>query len=427
MAAETKNKGKISYILQAINSIPLLLFSFIIMVVGTHSFTQAMYAEVEAELSNVSSNLVTMYDVLFPGNYELVGETSYQLFKGDHNLTNDYSLIDRIKEETGLDITLFYQNTRILTTLTGENGKRIVGSGAPEVVVRDVLNTGEPKFYKKTIIYSSSFFSYYVPLCNRDGTVVGMLFVGKPTADVDASIRRALYPLLLAAILLAVLVSVFNFLYTGNIVSVLLQIHAFLKEVSAGNLNAKLSPSILRRDDELGEIGQSAITMRRSLYTLVEQDSLTFLSNRRSGDRQLREIMADSFAKGVPFCVAIGDIDFFKHINDTYGHDCGDLVLKNVAAILRSHMHGIGFAARWGGEEFLLVFKNMNPDEALASLNQLLETIRSTENEYDGQIIKVTMTFGITPGNAGSVKDLLRNADQKLYQGKTGGRDRIIS
>lgn len=424
---KSTGKGKISYVLQTITTLPLLLFGLIILGVGTHRFTKSMYSEVEIELSNVSGNIVTMFDALYPGNYMLKDEGTTRLYKGGHDLTADYVLIDRIKGDTGMEITLFYQDTRALTTIMDSDGGRIIGSAAPAEVIEEVLKNGNPKFYKKTLIHGSNYFSYYVPLRNRDNVVVGMLFVGKPTAEVDAFVRRSLYPLLAVDIILAILTSLLTFLYTKKFVAVLMQIHSFLKEVSTGNLDAKLSSAVLKRNDELGEIGQSAITMQRSLYTLVEQDALTSLCNRRSGDKKLRQVMEASAAKGTPFCVAIGDIDFFKRVNDTYGHEGGDVVLQNLAAVMRSHMHKIGTVARWGGEEFLLIFENMNLDTAIESLNQLMNTIRDAECSYQGQTIKVTMTFGIVPGDAGDAGKNLRGADEKLYEGKAGGRNCIVS
>ena len=256
---------------------------------------------------------------------------------------------------------------------------------------------------------------------------MGMIFVGKPTAKVDAAIQKAVYPLFIANVILIIIVSLFTSLYTKGFVTSLMQIHRFLKAVSNGNLDTGLSSKLLNRRDELGEIAHSALTMQHSLHMLVEQDALTQLANRRSGDRKLREIVSNSFSSGREFCVVLGDIDFFKKVNDTYGHECGDLVLKNVSYILRTHMREKGLAARWGGEEFLLVFDGKGKEEALQILERILDDIRSMESEFDGQKIKVTMTFGLTVGNTDDVTALLRSADEMLYRGKTTGRNRIIS
>lgn len=396
------------------------------MLLGTHLFTKSMYTEVEDDLHNVAVSLKTTLDILYPGDYRLEGEMSYRLYKGDQDLTGDYALIDQIREQTGLDITLFYQDTRILTTVTDKNGQRIIGTGAPEEVIKNVLTANEARFYNNTQIYGTSYFSYYMPLCNQDGSVVGMLFVGKPSANVDAAIQDAIYPLIVADIALALITAVFIFLYTKKFASNLLQIHRFLKEVSSGNMNAKLDSKLVRRGDELGEIAVSALDMQRSLRNLINRDSLTSLSNRRSGDIRLRKIIEEASSQGTPFCVAIGDIDLFKKVNDTYGHECGDLVLQGVANVLRQFMHGIGFAARWGGEEFLLVFEQADLDQAYSHLEALLDKIRALEIQYNDQLIKVTMTIGVAPGSNCDMKDLIRIADEKLYEGKSAGRNRIV-
>lgn len=421
-----KSKGKIAYVLQSISIIPLLIFGIVILLLGSSIFTDAMYSEVEAELNNVSSNLVTSLDALYPGDYELVGETSYRLYKGDNDLTGDYSLIDRIKQNTGLDITLFYQDTRILTTLFDRDGARLVGSGAPDTVIEDVLKPGRAAFYKKVMIYGVPYFSYYVPLKNSDGTVAGMLFVGKPTADVDASVRSSIYPLVIVDLLFMIVVSVIVFLYTRRFTSALLQIHSFLKEVSTGNMGTDLPPEVLKRKDELRDIGRSALNMQRSLHNMIEQDALTSLANRRFGDQQLRQITRDYISNNKHFCIAIGDIDNFKKVNDTFGHDCGDVVLKNVAGILRHHMRDHGFAARWGGEEFLLVFQNMDLEEARQILTDTLDEIRAWECNYDEISFHVTMTFGLIQADTDNVTELLRTADDQLYIGKNHGKNQIV-
>lgn len=419
-------KGKIAYILQTINIIPLLIFGFLIMLLGTNLFTRAMHAEVEEELRNVASSLETMLDALYPGDYRLDGETSYRLYKGDQDLTAEYTLIDKLREQTGLDITLFYHDTRILTTVTDRNDQRIVGTGAPDDVMQRVFENHETCFYTNAMIYGTSYFAYYMPLRNQDGSVVGIVFAGKPSAKVDSSIQAAILPLIAADVLLAIIVAVFIFLYTKKFASDVLQIHDFLKEVSSGNMNAKLDSKVVRRRDELGEIAVSALNMQRSLRTMIDRDTLTSLLNRRSGDIRLRKTMDEFVSNNFPFCVSIGDIDLFKKVNDTYGHECGDLVLKKVSEVLRQHMHGIGFAARWGGEEFLLVFQQSELDSAYRSLETLLERIRALEINYNDQLIKVTMTFGIAPGCNCDMKDLIRAADEKLYEGKTSGRNQVV-
>lgn len=420
------NRRKLGQTLQIINIIPLLIFGALTLVVSHQYYKYTMYNEVKQELKYVANNVNTLVDMLYPGDYIYNSDTQ-SLYKGKHNITSSHELVDEIKADTNLEITLFYQETRILTTLYSRSSStRIIGTQAPDNVIEDVLNKDEDEFYNKVSIYDSFYFSYYMPLHNSDGSIVGMIFVGKPTKDVNAAIQQSLYPIFVISLLSMLIISLFLFFYTHRLVRVLRCIRTFLLDVSTGDLDAELDFTVTQRKDEFGDIGRSAVSMQNSLRTLVEQDALTGLLNRRSANRKLKNIIRDFKTSNTPFCVAIGDIDFFKKVNDTYGHDCGDMILKEISAQLDSHMHQKGFVARWGGEEFLLVYENSNIREAYNMMETLLNDIRNMENPYDGQIIKITMTLGLTEGNSTDMTQILRNADQLLYKGKTEGRNQIV-
>lgn len=424
---QNKSGSKISYTLQIIGLLPLLALGIAMLFFTSQWFTKTMYQEVERELYDATKSATTLLNAAYPGDYHLEGDVAYLLYKGETDITRDYSLLDQFKEDTGLDITLFYQDTRILTTLYNAQGERIVGSGAPDIVIRDVLNTGENHFYTHTLINGKAYFSYYIPLRNQDGSVVGMLFVGRPSETVSLSIQNYVYPLTWLIIGFVALVSVCIYFYTRRFVAVLLHIHSFLSDVASGNLNATLDHSVTKRSDELGDIGRCALSMQRSLRTMIEQDALTELYNRRSGDKKLRQVFEESRSSGQSFAIAIGDIDFFKKVNDTYGHECGDAVLKNVSALLKQHMWHRGFAARWGGEEFLLVFENVDLAEARKQLELLMDKIHELDTLYEGQHVKVNMTFGLICDPDKDIHALLKEADGKLYIGKTNGRNQVVS
>lgn len=125
--------------------------------------------------------------------------------------------------------------------------------------------------------------------------------------------------------------------------------------------------------------------------------------------------------------IAIGDIDFFKKFNDTYGHECGDKVLQSLAEMFSKEMSGNGAIARWGGEEFLFLFENMNGDEAHTFLLMLQRKVNQMEIPYENEILRVHMTFGLSEYDFGiSLDDNIKIADDRLYKGKTTGRNCII-
>ena len=165
--------------------------------------------------------------------------------------------------------------------------------------------------------------------------------------------------------------------------------------------------------------------MAGSLKKLVEYDALTELNNRRSADKKLEEIRVKAVEMGNKYCVCISDIDFFKKVNDTYGHEMGDVILKSVADKLKAGMVGKGFSARWGGEEFLLIFENRELDIARRELSMIMDEVRTIYiPDTDRQI---TMSFGLTALVPGETTDeTLKRADDNLYEAKETGRNQII-
>lgn len=163
----------------------------------------------------------------------------------------------------------------------------------------------------------------------------------------------------------------------------------------------------------------------KELEAMATTDTLTKLWNRL----HLMNYMADKVKhQNYEFLsIAIGDIDFFKKINDTYGHECGDLVLKKLAEVFREKMDGHGVVARWGGEEFIFLYEHANGDEAKAKLSELQMAVNKLEIIYNGHILHVTMTFGLVEYEyEHSLDDNIQLADERLYLGKQAGRDRIV-
>nr|WP_240943212.1 tetratricopeptide repeat-containing diguanylate cyclase [Planosporangium thailandense] len=159
------------------------------------------------------------------------------------------------------------------------------------------------------------------------------------------------------------------------------------------------------------------------------RDPLTGLYNRRRVEERLPALLAEAAETGGVVAVAIVDLDHFKQINDQCSHETGDLVLKAVAGYLGSAPAEGGFAARLGGEEFVLVL----PGDDSAQAVRRCEKVRRLVHAHDwapltGQL-PVTASFGVAVSSAdtGSPADLLRAADQNLYAAKRAGRDRVVA
>lgn len=164
------------------------------------------------------------------------------------------------------------------------------------------------------------------------------------------------------------------------------------------------------------------------IHKMASTDPLTKLMNRRSMVEYMQK-QINSYDRGElqQFSIAIGDIDFFKKVNDTYGHEAGDDVLKAVASCIESTIHGNGKVARWGGEEFLLLFRDLNGDQARIELEKVRETIEKLVVNSADLTIQVTMTFGLEEyDNYEGVDRIISKADEKLYMGKESGRNKVV-
>lgn len=425
-------KGKIYYSMQLISLLPIIIFGILILAFGTISFTKTMTQEVFGHLDTSAHLFIALLDSNYPGDYvlrdkEVNGQTVYSLYKGDMDITTKFELVDHFKEDTGMDITIFYKDTRILTTVLDWNNKRIVGTGAPDHIMAEVQETNQVQFYNNALVNSEKYFACYHPLTNEDGSVVGMIFVGKPVKDVKTRIDGSLNPIIIFGLISLVIASIISYSYAKNYITVLQKLKTFFKKTATGNLNVKMDAGILKRNDEFAEIASSAVSMQKSLRNMVELDGLTNLLNRRTGEQKLRSTYLSADDNQMPFTIVIADIDYFKSINDTYGHHNGDMVLRNVAGILKKHTLQKGYAIRWGGEEFMLVFENHTLEETLNSLEALQTELREFVHIIEENEIYVTMTFGVACDATLEIDKLIELADDKLYEGKAGGRNRIVS
>lgn len=425
-----KNKrGKLHFSLLAITILPMFCLWLVISIVSINKVKEVITLQAKSNLQTVVYSVTSAYYEMSNDDefYFLEEEGEHYIMKGELCLNYDMDYIEQLKEKTGMDISFFNENIRVMTTLKDEDGKYLTGTTVMGFVKTRVVDGGEECFVENVYIDDVKCFSYYAPLYNPDGTIVGMVGISEPADTVSKDIIKVVAPMLMVAIILMIVAGSITAVYSENLVRIIDKTKTFLSKVAVGNLSCTISGDVLRRNDEIGDIGRSAVDMQRSLKSFVEKDALTGLTNRRYGQRAFDEISANSEKTGEQYSVSLGDIDFFKKVNDTYGHDAGDLVLKAVADVLGKHMAGKGYAIRWGGEEFLLIFRGIGEETAYFIIEGILEEIREMEIKDGENIIKVTMTFGVIEKDD-NIKDseIINMADELLYAGKTGGRNRIV-
>ena len=169
--------------------------------------------------------------------------------------------------------------------------------------------------------------------------------------------------------------------------------------------------------------------LRNALLEKALFDSLTGLRNRHHLDDALHTQMNLAVRNGTPLSCLMIDIDHFKAINDSYGHEAGDLVIKNVAAIIQRAVRDIGMAFRYGGEEFLVLLGGTDEEAAMACATDIYHSVQLLTLRYGlAEIGQVDVSIGIASYPQHTQSDsLLRAADAALYRAKELGRSRIVS
>ena len=413
----------------ALAVLPILVLGIVLMVVSMQTFSDKMEGHVRKEMTQQTKLILKILDENYPGEFSLNKDVkgNYHIYKGGKDITKDTEFIDNMKEIMGVEVTLFCQDVRLQTTLRDSKGRLFINTAVSSVITKDVLKKKKAHFYRSTTnVGDERYFAYYEPIFLEDGTCFGMVGVCRKATDIEKNIRMAVRPILLLSIAAIFVIGAISISYTRILTKRIRILQQFMKKLTKDDFEAEMPAGLLKVEDEIGDLARSGKKMQESIRRQVEYDEMTHLYNRRYGDKNLLKMKAQMQISGIKYCVAIGDIDFFKKVNDNYGHEAGDEVLIHVARVLKEQLLANGFVCRWGGEEFLIVIESHTIEQAEHILQSILDTLRNQTITYQEQQIRVTMSMGLVSVKAeDEIDDILRCADQKLYEAKENGRDQI--
>ncbi|MGX5175294.1 GGDEF domain-containing protein [Aliikangiella sp. IMCC44653] len=195
----------------------------------------------------------------------------------------------------------------------------------------------------------------------------------------------------------------------------------------------KLSASVVELNNELAQSQRDLVKANRNLKRkeakieeMLLTDSMTGIPNRRHFEKRSEEELKRHQRLVQPLCLAMGDIDLFKQVNDTYGHDVGDEVICGFANVMNSSKRATDFVARVGGEEFIFLLPHTDLLQAQIVVDRIREVF--SQQIYDSIDQPITASFGITelqPGD--TIQDMVKRSDLCLYEAKKNGRNRVVS
>ena len=245
--------------------VPLFFLGLFTILLGKVRITEVVTGTIENGLKGAAVSVRDTLGCVDEGSYQLVED---KLYKGEFNVSDATQIADNIKAASDMDVTVFYGDTRYMTSVLDANGNRVVGTQAGEAVINTVLKGGNEYFSTDVNVEGHHYFGYYVPLYDA-GNVVGMIFTGMPQADAKAqilSITSLLGAVSGVVTLLCIICIVFA---VNSMVNGLKAGAEALEQVSKGKLNIELSEKALKRKDEIGNINRAIQSLKQELLGII--------------------------------------------------------------------------------------------------------------------------------------------------------------
>lgn len=243
---------------------PVLILGIITILFTVTMVKNSMMDEIKDALKGTAAATLAAYDQN-TGDY--LETSNGDIWKGSYNISKSENLVDRIKDNTGMDVTFFYEDKRIMTSATDENGNRILKSKAGDVIVEKVLNGGEEYFSQAVSIEGTLNYGYFMPVYQNgsDTDIVGMVFVGTNKQDKDAVVMRLLGSIVAAVVAIMLVCLLVSTKLASTISRNIRTSIKTVEKIAAGDLNVQVNNKLLKSKDEIGDLSRVTITLRDAM------------------------------------------------------------------------------------------------------------------------------------------------------------------
>ena len=289
-----------------ISILPIILLGVVMLWVTNQRVNAVLTSTIENGLRASAISVLDLLEEVSDGSFYI--DENDELYKGDYNITQHTKLADELKAASSTDITIFYGNTRYMTSVVDASGKRVLRTQAGEAVVNTVQKGGKDYFSTDVMVEGQDYFGYYVPLTDSStGQIVGMVFAGMPQAAASAQILSITVLIAGIVIVVAVVCAVLIFRLVGRMVKNISQGVNALSQLSEGKLNVHMDDALLKGKDEVGDICRAVNKLMenlRSIISSIKNDSDTLLS----ASEQLSEKTVDTSNHMEQMEKAVGEI-----------------------------------------------------------------------------------------------------------------------
>ena len=250
--------------------LPVLLLGIVTIVITLTQVKSSLISEVKDSLSGTAATTLAAYNQ-HSGSY--LRADNGDVWKGGYNISKSESLLDNIKEESGMDVTFFYGNERIMTSAKDRDGNRILGSPAGEKIVEKVLKGGENYFSSSVSLDGTLNYGYYIPIYQKgtDSEPIGMIFAGVDKQAKDNTINGIILMVLLSVIFVMAACIVIAVIMSVSITRSLQKGISKVQKVADGELGSPIEEKLLKRNDEVGDLAKAIDTLQKTLQNIVSK------------------------------------------------------------------------------------------------------------------------------------------------------------
>ena len=258
---------KLQYKMLILAIIPVLVMGIVAILISNTVVKNKLLDDAKQKLKATSNAVLAAYDQN-AGDY-FVNATG-DVWKGAYNVSLSTPFIDDIAAKTGIEVTFFYNDTRLVTSLKDADGKRILGSKAGDFLVENVLQDGNEVFTNRVLVDGTFYFGYYVPVHqNNSEEIIGMVFAGMPVKEIYASLNLITMIFTVAIVVILVIAVIGCLLVSRGIAKSIQSSMDVVKQISEGNLNVEIEQSMLDRKDEAGALSCNTQTLIDNLSAMI--------------------------------------------------------------------------------------------------------------------------------------------------------------
>lgn len=258
---------KLQYKMLILAIIPVLVMGIVAILISNTVVKNKLLDDAKQKLKATSNAVLAAYDQN-AGDYFV--NANGDVWKGAYNVSLSTPFIDDIAAKTGIEVTFFYNDTRLVTSLKDADGKRILGSTAGDFLVKNVLQDGNEVFTNRVLVDGTFYFGYYVPVHqNNSDEIIGMVFAGMPVKEIYASLNLITMIFTVAILVILVIAVIGCLLVSREIAKSIRNSMDVVKQISEGNLNVEIEQSMLDRKDEAGALSCNTQTLIDNLSAMI--------------------------------------------------------------------------------------------------------------------------------------------------------------